>query len=227
MPTYFIDRYYITLYMSNMDVGSNLQWSTASTMTSWHHFCLTVTKNYQNLTKLQQCNDVRCKLIERWTNTLYMFNADVGSNQRWSTPSTMTSCHHFHSTVTQNCQNLTQLQLCSNSVRVHSYAYVPHWKMLKHFRYIHYGCGKQSALVYSLNHYIMASFPLDCHRNCQNLTQLQLCSSSARVHSYAYAPHWKMLKYFIYVQYGCGNHSRWVLGLIQRAQGRKLEINLA
>ena len=30
----------------------------------------------------------------------------------------MTSWHHFHSTVTQNGQNLTQLQLCSNSVRV-------------------------------------------------------------------------------------------------------------
>jgi hypothetical protein len=47
--------------MSTMDVGSNLQWSEASTMTSWHHFCLTDNKNYQNLTKLWQCNDVRCK----------------------------------------------------------------------------------------------------------------------------------------------------------------------
>jgi hypothetical protein len=47
--------------MSTMDVGSNLQWSTASTMTSWHHFRLTVTKNYQNLTKLWQSNDVRYK----------------------------------------------------------------------------------------------------------------------------------------------------------------------
>jgi hypothetical protein len=47
--------------MSTIDVGSNLQWSTASTMTSWHHFRSTVTKNCQNLTKLWQYNDVGCK----------------------------------------------------------------------------------------------------------------------------------------------------------------------
>ncbi len=102
-------------------------------------------------------------LIEMWTNTLCMYNMDVGSNQRWSTPSTMTSWHHFYSTVTQNLQNLTQLQLCSNSVRVHSYAYLPYWKVLKHFLDVHYGCGNQSQVVYSLNRDIMASFPLDSH----------------------------------------------------------------
>jgi hypothetical protein len=61
----------------------------------------------------------------------------------------MTSRHHFHSTVTQNCQNLTQFQQC-NSVRVHLCAYVPHWKVLKHFIYVQYGCGNQSKVVYSL-----------------------------------------------------------------------------
>ncbi len=47
----------------------------------------------------------------------------------------MTSWHHSHSTVTKNWQNLTQicqLRQC-NSVRVHLYAYIPHWKVLKHF----------------------------------------------------------------------------------------------
>ncbi len=39
---------------------------------------------------------------------------------------------HFHLTVTKNCQNLTQLCQC-NSVRVHLYAHVPHWEVLKHF----------------------------------------------------------------------------------------------
>jgi len=33
----------------------------------------------------------------------------------------------------------------------------------KHFIYDHYGCGKQSEVDYSLNHDIMASFPLDSH----------------------------------------------------------------
>jgi len=32
-----------------------------------------------------------------------MTTMDVGSNQRWTTASTMTSWHHFHLTVTQNC----------------------------------------------------------------------------------------------------------------------------
>jgi hypothetical protein len=63
MPMYLMERCKITLFMSNMDVRSNLQWSnTASTITSWHHFHSTVTKNYQNLTKLWQCNGVRVHL---------------------------------------------------------------------------------------------------------------------------------------------------------------------
>ena len=88
---------------------------------------------------------------------------EVGSNQGWTTASTITSWPYFHSTVTQNCQNLTQLQLCSNSVRVHSYAYVPHNKVAKYFIHVHYGCEKQSKVDYSLNQDIMASFLLDSH----------------------------------------------------------------
>ncbi len=87
---------------------------------------------------------------------------DVRSNQRWFTVSTMTSGHHFYSAVPQNCPNLAQLQRC-NGVRVHWYAYVPHWKMLKHFIYVQYGCEKLSKVVYRLNHDIMASFPINSH----------------------------------------------------------------
>ncbi len=86
----------------------------------------------------------------------------VGINHRWTTASTMTSWYHFHSTVTQNFQNLTQLQRC-DSVRVHLYAYLPHWKVLKHFLGVHYGYENQSKVVISLDHDIMASFPLDSH----------------------------------------------------------------
>ncbi len=91
-----------------------------------------------------------------------MSNMDVGSNLQWSTASTIISWHHFHLTVANNCQNLTQLWQC-NGVRVPSYAYVPHKKVEKHFIHVHYGCGKQSKVEYSLNHDIMASFPLDSH----------------------------------------------------------------
>ncbi len=136
---------------------------------------------------------------------------DVGINHRWTTASTMTSWHHFHSTVTQNCQNLTQLQRC-NSVRVHLYAYVPHWKVLKPFLDIHYGYEKQSKVVISLDHDIMASFPLLVTQNCQNLTQHQQCYG-VRVHSYAYVPHWKVKKHFIYVQNGGGKQSKVVISL--------------
>ncbi len=108
MPTYLIEICWNTLFISNMDVGSNLQWSTASTITSWHHFRPTVTQNCQNLTQLRQCNRVKVHsyaYINHWkvTKHLYMSIMDVGSNQRWTTGSTMTSRHHFHPTVTQIC----------------------------------------------------------------------------------------------------------------------------
>ncbi len=111
---------------------------------------------------VQGCTHMPTYLIERCWNILYMSNMDVGSNLQWSTASTITLLHHFHPTVTQNCQNLTQLRHC-NGVRVHLYAYVNHWKVKKHFIYVHYGCGKQSKVDYSLNQDIMASFPLDSH----------------------------------------------------------------
>ncbi len=124
-------------------------------------------------------------LIERWKNTLCMYNMDVGSNWRWPTPSTMTSWHHFHSTVTQNCQNLTKLQLCSKSVRVHLYAYLPHWKVLNHFLDVHYGCGNQSQVVYSLTRNIMHHFHLTVTQSYLNL--------------------------FIHVQCGCEKQSKVVI----------------
>ncbi len=133
------------------------------------------------------------------------------NNWRWSTPSTMTSWHHFHSTVTQNGQNLTQLQLRSNNVRVHLYAYIPHWKVLKHFLYVQYGCGEQSAVVYSLKHNIMASFPLD---SCQELplTKLQQCNG-VRVHLYAYVPHREVYKNTLYISnMDVGSNQRWTTG---------------
>ncbi len=91
-----------------------------------------------------------------------MSEMDVGSNLQWSTASTITSWYHFHLTVAKNFQNLTQLWQC-NGVRVHSCAYVPHKKAEKHFIHVHYGCRKQSKVECSLNHDIMASFPLDIH----------------------------------------------------------------
>jgi hypothetical protein len=140
---------------------------TASTITSRHHIHPTVTQNFQNLTQLQRCNSVRVHFyayVPCWKvlkHFIYMIIVDMRRNQRWSTASTITSWHHLHLTVTQYCQNLTQLQRY-NSIRVHLYhACLPHWKVLKHCIHVQYGCGKQSKVVYSLNHDIMALFPLN------------------------------------------------------------------
>jgi hypothetical protein len=111
---------------------------------------------------------------------------DVRSNQRWSTPSTMTSWHHIHPAVTQSCQNLTQLQLHSDSVRVHLYAsYVPHGKVPNHFIYVQYGFGEQSAMVYSLNHNIIASFALDSNHELPKSDPALWQCKNVRVHLYA------------------------------------------
>ena len=136
-------------------------------MTSWHHFFSTVTQNCQKLSQTCQCNVVRVHqyaYISYWRckHTISRSNMDVGSNVQWSTASTMISWHHFHYTVTKNCSKPTKPLQC-NGVRVHLYTYVPHWKVLKHFIYGQHGCEKQSAVVYSLNHDIMASFPLNNH----------------------------------------------------------------
>jgi hypothetical protein len=77
--------------------------------------------------------------------------------------------------------------LCSNSVRVHLYAYLPHWKVLKHFLDVHFVCGNQSQVVYSLNRDIMHHFHLAVIQIYQNL--------------------------FIYVQCGCGKQSKVVISL--------------
>ncbi len=44
------------------------------------------------------------------------------------------------------------------SIRMHPYAHPQHLKVLKHFLYIHYGCGMQSMGVWSLNHDTATSY---------------------------------------------------------------------
>jgi hypothetical protein len=51
--------------------------------------------------------------------------------------------------------------------------------------------------------------------------------SGMMVDRFAHPQHINGLKHLVYVWSECGNQSRWVLGLIQRAQGKKLEIKLA
>ncbi len=65
--------------------------------------------------------------------------------------------HFIVATLTQITNIWANFARC-NSVRVHPYAYPQHMKVLTHFLYIKYECGKQSVVVYSLNNVIMPSF---------------------------------------------------------------------
>jgi hypothetical protein len=52
-----------------------------------------------------------------------------------------------------------QLGWC-NGIRLHPYALETAHQWLKHIVYVYYGCMKQSDVDISLNHDVMASFPL-------------------------------------------------------------------
>ncbi len=59
MHIHSIWRYSDTFHISSMDVGSSQWCSTASSMSSCHHFIATLTPTYQNLGQLCQGNKVR------------------------------------------------------------------------------------------------------------------------------------------------------------------------
>ncbi len=145
-------------------------------MTSWYHFHLTITMNCQHLTQLQRCNCVRVHsyaCVPNWkVKEHFIYVKNGGRKQSKVLISlTMTSWHHFYSTVTQNCQNLTQCQRCYG-VRVHSNACVPNWKLKKHFILFQNGGGNQSKVVISLTMTSWHHFHSPVTQNCQNLTKL-------------------------------------------------------
>ena len=115
------------------------------------------------LGQLCQCNSVRVhpyaypqhmKVLKHFPYS----NMDVGSSQRWSTASTMSSCHHFIVATLIQITNIWANFARCNSERVNPHAYPQHMNVLEHFSHIKYECGKQSVVVYSLNNAIMPSF---------------------------------------------------------------------
>ena len=81
----------------------------------------------------------------------------------------------------------------------------------KHVTYVHDGCGKQSKVVYSLNHDIMASLPLDSH---PELLKSYLVSAVEQCKGALVCLHtsFKGAKTLhIYVHYGCGSQSKVVV----------------
>ena len=103
------------------------------------------------------------------------------------------------------------------AIRMYPYAHPQHLKMLKHFVYILYGCGMQSMGFFSFNHDTTTSYRLG-HTpvflkfipTCHNVLQI-------RMHPYAHPQHLKLslkvLKHFVYIQYGCGVQSMGVCSL--------------
>ncbi len=206
-----------------MDVESSQLWSTASTMSSHHHFIVaTVTQNYQNLGQLCQYNCVRRVLPYAYQQQMMVFKhcpyIKYGCGKQSVVVYSlnvviMPSFHSSHSDP--NYQNQDQLCQC-NCVRVHPYAYPQHMIVLKHFLCMQYGCGKQTVVVYSLNNVIMPSFHSShAGPNYQNQGQLCKCSS-VRVHPYAYPHHRMLLKHFVCIQYRFGKQSVGVHAIISK-----------
>ena len=118
--------------MSNLDVRSNLQWSTATTIKSWHRFHSTETQNCQILTHLCGCNSVRVRV--------YLY--DCGHHWKWKV------LHHFiyvqygcekNLTVVCSLNHDMMASLPLNSdphfisvTRVHLYDCRQCWKVIKH-----------------------------------------------------------------------------------------------
>jgi hypothetical protein len=91
------------------------------------------------------------------------------------------------------------------SMRIHPYAHPQHLKVLKHFVYIHYRCGMQSMGVWSLNHDTATSYRLG--NTPFSLKSTPTWTTAIMMHPYAHPQHLKVLKHFIYIQYGCGMQS--------------------
>jgi hypothetical protein len=117
-------------------MGSSQWWSTASTMSSCHHFIATLTPNYQNLGQLCQCNSVRRVHPYVYQHFLYIqYGCGKQTVVVYSLNNViMPSFHSSHSGP--NFQNLGQLCQCS-SVRVQgaSISYPQHMMVLKPFSY--------------------------------------------------------------------------------------------
>jgi len=96
---------------------------------------------------------------------------------------------------------------------MHPYAHPQHLKVLKLFVYIQYGCVMQSMGVFSLNNDTATSYRLG-HTPFFLKTHPHLHTYyRMRMHQYAHPRHLKVLKHYVYIQYGCGMQSMGVCSL--------------
>ena len=76
-------------------------------------------------------------------------------------------------------------------------------KVLKHFICMYYGFVMQSGVVKSLNNDTTTSFLLRLTTFFQNLAPPLHHHNCVRVHFNAFPQHMKVLKHFIYMNFGC------------------------
>jgi hypothetical protein len=128
---------------------------------------------------------------------------DVGCSLGPLAASTMTPQRHLAQPY-PTCTGVT--------VRLDPQAQPQHMNVLKHFIYLQYGCGMQTARVCSLNHDITLSLRPHLTPMLQNWNwapHLDIMCNSLRVHPYAHPPHIKVLNtWHTYLKYWGGMQSR-------------------
>jgi hypothetical protein len=137
---------------------------------------------------------------------------DVGHIQWGFAASTMTSQHHTGSAIPHYPKIHPRLHMYYG-IRVDPYAHPQHLKVLKHFVYIQYVCGMHSMGVCSLNHGTTTSYRLSNTPFSRKIHPHLHMYQGIRVYPYAHLQHLKVLKHFVYIQYGCGMHSMGVCSL--------------
>jgi hypothetical protein len=98
-------------------------------------------------------------------------------------------------------------------IRVCPYAHPQLLKVLKHYAYICHGWRMQSLGVWSLNRDLTTSLGLSHAPIFRKIHPHPYRRNSVRVHPYAHPQHLKVLKHFVYFQYGCGMQSMGVCSL--------------
>jgi len=83
----------------------------------------------------------------------------------------------------------------------------------QHFVYIQFECGMQPMGVCSLNHDTATSYRLGHTPFPLKFTPTCTCNTAIMMHPYAHPQYLKVLKHFVYIQYGCGMQSMGVCSL--------------
>ena len=147
----------------------------------------------------------------RFSNTLHLYQMDVGCSLKGSTASTIAKWHHVN---IYNAHNFNQFSsqirgysCVSNHVSAHPYAHPQQEKVFKHSKFVSGGCGMQFERFYSLNPQpygsIVAPSNIYIAHNFNRFSSqtwgYACVSNHVTVHPYAHPPQEKVLKHSKFV----------------------------